>query len=453
MRSIRMVASALVLLGFAAVGASGQRAPQEPRIPNGFLSVLADSTLDRLVAEALQGSAALRATAARREGAGAERLGAALQLTPSVGASAGYARRRFASATFPGTEGGPLPDQSLWESSLNLTWEVDLFGRLRNGLRARDALVGSADADLQGAEIRVTAEVLRAYFELRGTQGQLGVARRNAENQQRTLRLTEERHEAGRGNAFDTERGKAQLSLTLSAIPLLEERAAAAQHRIAVLVGRSPREVAAELSAERSLPVLPTEIPEVSADELLRTRPDLRAAQERVTESEALVGAARADYLPRVNLAAGAGYAASAVDAFGERGTFNYAFGPVITLPVLDLGRVRARVDQAEAQEAEVRALQEQLRLEAEGELETAAVRYQSTLKRLEHLRDGAAASERAAALALLRYQGGIADFLHVLDAERTMLAAQDLLADGLTRAADAYVALFAARAGRWNTP
>jgi multidrug efflux system outer membrane protein len=257
----------------------------------------------------------------------------------------------------------------------------------------------------------------------------------------------------GRGNAFDTERGKAQLSLTLAAIPLLEERAAAAQHRIAVLVGRSPREVAAELSAERSLPVLPTEVPEVSADELLRTRPDLRAAQQRVTASEALVGAARADYLPRVNLTAGAGYAASAVDAFGERGTFNYAFGPVITLPVLDLGRVRARVDQAEAQEAEVRALQEQLRLEAEGELETAAVRYQSTLKRLEHLREGAAASERAAALALLRYQGGMADFLHVLDAERTMLAAQDLLADGLTRAADAYVALFAARAGRWSTP
>jgi NodT family efflux transporter outer membrane factor (OMF) lipoprotein len=442
-------------------GASPQRIDmaeqrQEASTPergSGFLGALADTTLERLIREARSGSAVLRASAARREGAGAARVHAALELLPSVSGSAGYARRRLASATFPGGQAGVLPDESLWSSGLEAAWEVDLFGRLQSGLRARDALLGSAEEGVRDAEIAVTAEVLRSYFDLRGTQGQLAVARRNAENQGRTLELTRTRYDAGRGTAFDTERAQAQLSLTLAAIPLLEERVASAQHHVAVLVGRSPREMVSELSGDGGLPELPEQVPDLAAAEVVRARPDVRAAEEQVRASGALVSAARADYLPRVSLVAGAGYTASAVDALGERGTFNYTFGPVITLPVLDLGRVRARVDEAEAYEVAARAEHRHAVLLAEEELESAAVRYRTALARLGHLREAAGASERAAALARMRYEGGVADFLHVLDAERTMLAAQDQLADAETRAADAYVALFEARAGWWGGP
>jgi multidrug efflux system outer membrane protein len=141
------------------------------------------------------------------------------------------------------------------------------------------------------------------------------------------------------------------------------------------------------------------------------------------------------------------------VDALGERGTLNYTFGPVITLPVLDLGRVRARVDEAEAYEVAARAEHQQAVLLAQEELESASVRYRTALARVEHLREAAGASERAAALARMRFEGGVADFLHVLDAERTLLAAQDQLAEAQTRAAGAYVSLFEARAGRWGGP
>jgi NodT family efflux transporter outer membrane factor (OMF) lipoprotein len=417
---------------------------------NPFWEVLNDTTLNRLMAEALRGNLQLQAATARVDGADAVRLQAALELVPTVSASAGYNRRRLASATFPGAGPGTLPDQGLWESGLNAAWELDVFGRLRGGLRAQNALVGAAGENLRAAQVTLAAELARSYLQLRGLQSQLVVAQRNAQNQRRTLELTERRLAAGRGTEFDTERARAQLSFTQAAIPELESRIAGMQHRIAVLAGRPPRELAAELAEPARLPALPDSVPIMSTADVLHTRPDVRSAQSRVVASRALVGSARADYLPRLTLTAGAGYTASAVDRFGNDGTFNYTFGPVISWPAFDLGRVKARVDEAQAQELEARAHYQQVVLQAQEQLESAAVQYRTARTRLEHLRAAAAASERAAGLATVRYQGGIADLLQVLDAERTLLAAQDQLARAETQAADAYVRLFEVRGASW---
>ncbi|MGH7466042.1 MAG: TolC family protein, partial [Longimicrobiales bacterium] len=223
-----------------------------------FWTVLNDTTLDRLLTQALRGNLDLRAADARLDGAGASRLHAALELAPTVTASAGYTRQRMSSAAFPGGGGsGVLPDRDLWDSGLHASWEVDVAGRLRGRLRAQNALMSSATEDVRDARVAITADVARTYFDLRGAQGQLSVAQLNAENQRRTLELTRTRLDAGRGNAFDTERARAQLSSTLAAIPLLEARMAAMQHRLAVLVGRPPQELAAELSAGGGLPPLP----------------------------------------------------------------------------------------------------------------------------------------------------------------------------------------------------
>jgi outer membrane protein TolC len=191
----------------------------------------------------------------------------------------------------------------------------------------------------------------------------------------------------------------------------------------------------------------------VDAAQVLGSRPDVLGAQGRLRASRANVSAARADYLPRLTLAGGIGYSAAAVDAFGDEGTLNYVLGPVISWPAFDLGRVKARVEQAEANEAEARAQYEHVALLAQEEMETSATRYRAAKARLAHLRDAAGASERAAALALTRYEGGLADFLHVLDAERTLLVAQDQLAQSETEVAEAYVALYRARAGRLALP
>lgn len=446
-RFARTALGAVVLLTLAATAAAGQDAPAGSR----FWQEINDSTLDRLLAHAQRSSPDVRAADARRDGASASRLHSALDLAPTVTVSGGYTRQRMASAALPGATPGALPDHDVWNSAVHAAWEVDVAGRLRGRLRAQNALVTSAGEDLRDARIGISAAVARTYFQLRGAQQQLAVARRNAANQQRTLELTITRLEAGRGSAFDTERARAQLGSTRAAIPLLEARVAAFRNQLAVLTGRPVHELAAEVGDDGVLPALPDSVPAAAPAQLVVARPDVAAAERRLEASRALVGSARSDYLPRISLAASAGYLASDVGEFGRSGTFNYTVGPVLSWPLLDLGRVKARVDLAQAQQVEARAQYERAVLQAHAELETASVAYTTARARLEHLREAAAASERAADLARLRFEGGIADFLQVLDAERTLLAAQDQLAQTEAEAAEAYVALFESRGGRWD--
>jgi outer membrane protein TolC len=198
------------------------------------------------------------------------------------------------------------------------------------------------------------------------------------------------------------------------------------------------------------LPDFP-EIGEISTpDTVIRRRPDVAAAERQLAVERALVGAAKADYLPRITVGGSAGYTAAEFDALGDRGTFRYAVGPVLSWPALNLGRIKARVDQSRAREREAQARYDQTVLLAVQEIESSLVRYRTARGRVGRIRDAAAASERAAELARLRFTGGVADFLQVLDAERTQLEAQDQLAQSRTEAATAYAALYKALGGSW---
>jgi outer membrane protein TolC len=167
-----------------------------------------------------------------------------------------------------------------------------------------------------------------------------------------------------------------------------------------------------------------------------------------VAAQRALTGSARADYLPRVTVGGTAGFSSGSFDALGDHGTFRYAVGPVISWPALNLGRVKAQVDAAQAREDEAQAQYTQTTLRALQEVETSLANYRTARARSERIQSAASASERAAELARLRFTGGVADFLQVLDAERTMLEAQDQLAQARTDAATAYAALYKALGG-----
>jgi NodT family efflux transporter outer membrane factor (OMF) lipoprotein len=408
---------------------------------------LGDTALARLVDEALAANRDVAVARARVSGARAARLGAALELTPSVTAVGGYSRQQIASPSFPGAS-GRLPAQELWDAGLRASWEVDVFGRLRHTLRAqaeRSSAVGEQGRDVR---VQVAAQVADAYFALRGAQARLAVAGRNAENQRGTLEVTKQRLDAGRGTALDSERAQSQLSATLAALPALEGQIAAAQYRIGVLVGRAPAAVAPELAARAAPAALPEVPGEVRADSVVRLRPDVRSAEREVAAAAAVVGASRADYLPRVAIAATAGYTGNTFDALGRRGTPRYAVGPVVSWPALDVGRVRAGVDAARAEADEARARYDQTVLRSLEEVETSLVTYRTARARLRHLADAAAASERAADLARLRYTEGASDFLPVLDAERTMLERQDAQAQGQVEATTALVAVYRALGG-----
>jgi NodT family efflux transporter outer membrane factor (OMF) lipoprotein len=410
---------------------------------------LGDTTLTRLMGQLAQSNLDVRAAEERVRGARAARTEVALDFAPTVTFSGGYTRQRLAGASFP-IGSGTFPDQDIWDAGFDASWELDLFGRVRRNVQAQGAFVGVTQEDLRNVQISLTAELARAYFDLRGAQEQLAVATRNAENQRRTLALTRERLEAGRGTAFDTERAQAQLSFTLALVPSFEARVRQAQYQIGVLVGRSPTAVAAELERALPLPDLPAVAAISAPDSVIRSRPDVAAAERQLAVERALVGAAKADYLPRLSVGGTAGYAATDFGGLGDRGTFRYAVGPVISWPALNLGRIKARVDQTRAREREAQAQYDAAVLRAVQDVESSLVRYRTARGRVSRIREAAAASERAAELARMRFTGGVADFLQVLDAERTQLDAQDQLAQSRTDAATAYAALYKALGGSW---
>jgi NodT family efflux transporter outer membrane factor (OMF) lipoprotein len=444
---------AAVILSVASAAPTFAQEPADTTVTGAaFWESLGDSTLARLVREALQANYDIRAAAARVNEARAERLEARLDFFPTVTVNGSYTRQKLASATFvPITGGGSFPAQDIWDGGLDAFWELDVFGRVRGNVRGRNRLAEAAQESLRDVQVALTAELASAYFDLRGLQEQLAVAQRNAENQRRTLEVTQQRLDAGRGTAFDTERARAQLASTLANIPDLESRIAAAQYRIGVLVARPPLAVAPELEPAGKLPTLPESLTVQNSDTLARLRPDVRSAERRFAAQAAFTRSAKAEYFPRLTVSGTAGFTSAALGDFGGEPTSRYAFGPVISWPALNLGRIKARAEAAEAREAEAEADYQRTVLLAIQETETALVAYRKAVGRLERLDEAAAASERAAELARLRFEGGVADFLQVLDAQRTVLEAQDLAAQGRTAATTSLVEVYRAIGGQWR--
>ena len=194
--------------------------------------------------------------------------------------------------------------------------------------------------------------------------------------------------------------------------------------------------------------MLPATVAVATPDSLIRRRPDVAAAERRVAAEHAFVGATKAEYLPRLSVGGTAGFTSAEFGDLAGDGTFRYAVGPVITWPALNLGRVKARVDQSRALEEEARAQYNQTVLLALEEVESALVGYRTSLGRVEQFAQAAASSARAAELARLRFTGGVADFLQVLDAERTQLETESQLVQSRTEASTAYAALYKALGG-----
>ena len=178
---------------------------------------------------------------------------AKLDLAPTVQASADYTRARASDRQLAAA---PTADrnQDFYDSGFDAFWELDFFGRVRRQVEASSAEVQSAEASVYATQVSVTAEVARNYFELRGAQQQLAVARRNADNQGETVRITTARLDAGRGTQLDASRAQAQLSATLATVPDLEAAVTRSMLRLGVLTGQSPEALLPQLSAARPLP-------------------------------------------------------------------------------------------------------------------------------------------------------------------------------------------------------
>jgi NodT family efflux transporter outer membrane factor (OMF) lipoprotein len=420
------------------------RAQAQDTQETAFWQRLGDSTLVRLTGQALAANHDIEAAAARLRQAQVARRQAGFDFAPTITVAGSYTQQHAAEAVF----GSSVPEGGLWDAEARLEWEVDVFGRLRQRYKGLGRFATSVQEDLRDVRLALAAEVAGTYFELRGAQEQLAVARRNAENQRSTLQLTRDLLEAGRGDDFDTERALAQLNSTLARVPVLEASITASASRLAALLGVAPDSAMLGIGPDQGFPDLPPDVPVNDAEALIRSRPDVRAAERRLSAEHAFVGSARADYLPRLTVGGSAGFTAASFNDIGSTGTGRYVIGPTISWPALNLGRVKASVDAARALESEAQAHYDQAVLDARGELAAAQATYAGARNRVDRLAAAAAASRRAAELARLRFESGVEDFLQVLDAERSLLATEDDLARGHAEAAVALVQLYRAMGG-----
>ena len=413
-----------------------------------FWTQFNDPTLDRLIAESLEANHDLRIALARFSEARAARGESKFDLAPTITAGGGYTQQRPDPVSRAALPGGEL---KLYDASFDAFWELDFFGGVRRNIEARSADAQSAEANLRNAQVVVLAEVARTYFELRGQQSELDVARRNVQNQQATLNLVSARLDAGRGTELDTSRAQAQLSSTLATIGPLEAAVARSIHRLSVLIGREPTALTSTLSTAADLPPLPQVIAVGNPADLLRRRPDIRASERALAADTARIGVAVSDLFPKVTFTGSVGYAGRDANALGDGGTGTRLIAPGISWAAFDLGRVRSRIAGARARADESLALYEQTVLRALEETEDSLVTHARTREQLEHVADSARASNTAAQLARARFDGGIIDFLEVLDAERTQLEAEDRLAQTRTETATSLIAVYKALGGGWQ--
>lgn len=405
-----------------------------------------DPELDALVTQALAANADLRIAAARLAEARALARFADAQAAPDISLFTDAGRRRVRD---PGADVGGANNVGI---GFDTRWEIDLFGAIRGERRAAAAEALASAAQLRAAGISVAAEVARNYVELRGLQERLRVAGASLATQRAALSLVRGRLDAGRGDAFDTERASALADTTAATLPALEAALARTRYRLAVLSGQLPTALDARLADPKPLPGLPpSALAQLDSPEaLLRRRPDVAAAEQRLAASAARIGVARSALFPRITLGGTLGLNAGSVGDLGRSGAYVYSLGASLAWSMLDFGRLRAQLAAASARGDAAVALYEQTVLAALEETEGALAAFTRSQRETDSLQRAAQSAAMSAELARARFGAGGADFLVVLDAERELLAARDRLAQASTASAAALIAVYKALAGGW---
>lgn len=440
--------------GFVNAGATTTNAQAPSGDITRFWQGFNDAALSRRVTQALTANGDVRIAQARLQEARATLQGVQAALLPEIGVAANASRSRQPESIVPA-----LPGQGNVRNSFDVgftaNWELDFFGRSRRVGEASAAQVAATEAGVHAAHTAVVAEVVTNYVALRGLQQRLAVAEAALANQRDALRLTGLRLDAGRGNRLDLVRAQGLVDSTEATLPALQLGIERAAYRLATLTAQAPRQVLVALAEPRPLPTLPvTDLstwPLGTPESLLRRRPDVVAAERQLAAATANIGVATADLFPRISLTGLLGFASNRVSLLGERDSEQFAIGAGLTWPLLDFGRVRARIAASEAQAQQALARYEQTVALVLEETEGALAQFSRNSQQTARLASAARNAEEASRLARLRFDAGVVDFLAVLDAERQTLASRDALVQGQTQVVRALVDVYRALGGGWT--
>lgn len=400
-----------------------------------------DPQLSALVAQALQANPGVRSAQAALQQARAQTEVQGAGLLPSVGASASAQRGR--------SGGGGSSNR--FQTGFDASWEPDVFGGQRAALGASEADRRAAEASLGNVQVSLAAEVALNYINLRSLQERLQIARNNLASQQETLQISQWRLQAGLVTSLVTEQARAATAQTAAQVPALEASLAQSRHALAVLTGQPPGALEESLRTPRPVPAAPPALALAFPAEVLRQRPDVRVAEERVAAALARVLQADAARYPDFRLSGSLGLSALTLGGLTGGASVAQSLLAGVSFPVFDGGarRAQVRVQQAVAEQA--RLAYEATVWTALTDVEDALVQMRGDRARLAQLRIAAEAAANAALLAQNRYTSGLIDFQAVLETQRTQLATQDSVASTAASLTADHVRLYKALGGGWE--
>jgi len=452
--------------GCAAVGPNYQRPKVEP--PAQYRDVKAavtpesvgdlpwwqlfqDPQLQTLIREGLASNLDLRLAAARVVEARALAGVAKSYLYPEVGVGFGTQQNQISRVGDPKASETAVPDRTYSNWSLNgtLSWEIDLFGRIRRGREAAVAQYLASEEGKKAVMVTLVADIASTYHYLRELDADLEIARRTVKINDETVAYYELRLKGGVSNRLEVDQAKANRAITAAAIPNIERQVAIAENALSVLLGKAPGPVARfkAIGEAEVPPVVPSGLPA----QLLERRPDVRQAEQALVAANANVGVAKALFYPTISLTAGAGAVSSSLSDFLTPESMIWSFGAGLLQPIFNGGRIKNNYEAAKARYDQALAQYQRAALNAYREVADSLVTVQKLAEQRKELQAGVDALRDATGLARARYDNGLSSYLEVLVADQALFNQELQLAAVRGSQLRAVIQLYRALGGGWQ--
>ncbi len=405
-----------------------------------------DEELRRLVQAALEANKDLRIAVTRVDQARAQVGVTRTAQFPQIDAGASATTNRFSDTVPPRNQGGTT---GLLSTTIDLTFEVDLWGRLRRASEAARAELLASEEARQTVVMTLVSDVAAVYLQLRQLDLEIETTRRSVESRRGSLQLVRDRFEAGLTTALDLRQAEAELASTAAQIPDLERQVAQTENQLSILLGRNPGGIGRgrPLTGQTSSPTVPAGLPSA----LLERRPDIRQAEQTLVAVNARIGVAKAAFFPQIFLTGFFGVESAALSDLFTGPSRIWQFGPTVTLPIFNAGRNRSNLRLTEARQREAVIRYEQTIQQAFREVEDALIAHRKAREGLVEQEAAVRASREALSIAELRYTSGLTSYLNVLDAQRTLLTAEVAESRTLLSQLVAVVQLYRALGGGWD--
>jgi NodT family efflux transporter outer membrane factor (OMF) lipoprotein len=418
-----------------------------------------DAQLTTLVEQALEQNLDIEMAAARIREARAQEGVAGSGASPQLAAEASATRQRISENAIPappgsGQQGGafglPGSEFTTWRAGFDASWELDLFGRNRREREAASARTGAAVWNRRDAEVTVAAEVAGAYFRLRTLQQRIATAEAELARQQRLEQLIDAQVRGGLVTGQDLEQQRSERSAAAAEIPALQAQAKSEIHALGVLTGSPPEALAPTLAGSLALPSPPT-IPAGLPSDLLRRRPDIRAAERDLAAATADIGVAVADLYPRISLTAAPALVSTALGSLLSWGSRSFSAGAALDWPIFDGGRRRANIEVRNARQEQATITYRKAILTALKDVEDALGRIEGDRRQLTQLELAHSNAARAEEIARTRQRGGLVTLADVLAARQRRLSLEEQLTETRGALARDTVGLVKALGGGWQ--